>query len=155
MTIWLGIGAQVYKPTVWKPPVSTDGCLAENITSLTTAMFTTTTEAAVLPSERYFPYYKILGLFYFIAAERSETLYSRNSRGIFSTVKVTLQRKRKSKYNEHKLKMSPSFWPWNVQFCPLLNTTCGTAPSIINCCVTELGSWIFTPSLTYGTAPSI
>ena len=89
MTIWLGIGAQVYKPAVWKPPVSTDGCLAENITSLTTAMFTTTTEAAVLPSERYFPYYKILGLFYFKAAERSETLYSRNSRE-FSAAKLTL-----------------------------------------------------------------
>ena len=52
MTMWLGIGAQVYKPPVWKPPVSTAGCVAENITSLTTAMFTTTTEATILPSEK-------------------------------------------------------------------------------------------------------
>ena len=51
-TMWLGIGAQVYKPPVWKPPVSTAGCVAENITSLTTAMFTTTTEATILPSEK-------------------------------------------------------------------------------------------------------
>ena len=52
MTIWLGIGAQVYKPAVWKPPVSTSGCVAENITSLTTTMFTSTTEATIVPSER-------------------------------------------------------------------------------------------------------
>ena len=33
--------------------------------------------------------------------------------------------------------------------------TCGTVPSIINCSVTGLGTWIFTPSPTCGTAPSI
>ena len=33
-TMWLGIGAQIYKPTVDKPPVSVSECPAENATIL-------------------------------------------------------------------------------------------------------------------------
>ena len=57
MTMWLGIGAQVYKPDVLKPPVSTTGCPVDNTTTwaanFTTELYTTTTEASV-------PYYEKL-----------------------------------------------------------------------------------------------
>ena len=64
-TVWLGIGAQVYKPAVWKPPVFTNGCIAEDVTAVvsnstgwatnfTTELLTTTTEAAeVAASEKW------------------------------------------------------------------------------------------------------
>ena len=50
-TMWLGIGAQVYKPPSWKPPVSTAGCTVDNTTwsvnTTTTTIMTTTAKAAV------------------------------------------------------------------------------------------------------------
>ncbi len=39
-TIWLGVGAYIYKPAVWKPPVSVAGCPVENMTSTWSPMTT-------------------------------------------------------------------------------------------------------------------
>ena len=41
-TIWLGIGAQVYKPPVPKPPVSLHGCTNETV--LTTISYALSTD---------------------------------------------------------------------------------------------------------------
>ena len=55
-TLWLGMGAQVYKPPVWKAPVSTEFCPEPNITTTpfttTAPAFTVTTEAAIPASEK-------------------------------------------------------------------------------------------------------
>jgi sodium-coupled monocarboxylate transporter 8/12 len=44
-TLWLGIGAQIYKPFVPKAPVSTDGCPVINST---TVSWLTTTASSVM-----------------------------------------------------------------------------------------------------------
>ncbi|XP_019638104.1 PREDICTED: sodium-coupled monocarboxylate transporter 1-like [Branchiostoma belcheri] len=59
MTFWVGIGAQVWKPIVPKPPVSIAGCERLNVTNVTTSavsmateLFTGTTEAVSDVAER-------------------------------------------------------------------------------------------------------
>ncbi len=49
LTLWLGVGANVYKPYVPKPPVSIEGCPVDDVVSnmttvLTTVVFNATTE---------------------------------------------------------------------------------------------------------------
>lgn len=45
-TIWLGIGAFIYKPSVHKAPVSRIGCPVDNATDVTSAYYNYTTTAA-------------------------------------------------------------------------------------------------------------
>ena len=46
-TLWLGIGAQVYKPAAYKPPVNISGC---PLIQMNESMFTMTTEEFTLPT---------------------------------------------------------------------------------------------------------
>ena len=54
-TLWLGIGAQVYKPLLWKAPVTTEGCEVLNYTTEipfnTDSAFIVTTEESTPPCE--------------------------------------------------------------------------------------------------------
>ena len=41
VTMWIGIGAQIYKPSVYKPPVSTSACVINSTIDNMTAVMTT------------------------------------------------------------------------------------------------------------------
>lgn len=49
-TLWIGVGAQIYKPTVWRPPVSVAGCPVSNCTTSNVTMATGTFLPVTSPS---------------------------------------------------------------------------------------------------------
>lgn len=52
LTLWIGIGAQVYKPSAYKPPISVDGCVNLTVTDppYTHAYENYTEQSDLLPS---------------------------------------------------------------------------------------------------------
>ncbi len=47
LTLWLGLGAQVYKPAVWTPPVNISGCNWDDVLNISSVTMETTTLAAL------------------------------------------------------------------------------------------------------------
>ncbi|XP_013380728.1 sodium-coupled monocarboxylate transporter 1-like [Lingula anatina] len=56
-TFWIGIGAQIYKPAVWKAPVSIEGCnpLNETLTNVTTSTAIASSVAFIPTAAPYNP----------------------------------------------------------------------------------------------------
>ncbi len=47
LTLWMGLGAQVYKPAVWTPPVNISGCNWDDVLNISTFTMGTSTIAAM------------------------------------------------------------------------------------------------------------